>query len=168
MKKTVKDFLSGVGFAIVALIIVIVLIPKYVPKAMGNVALAPSAIVYISAGLILVCSLYMIASSIIHNKTLFTDVKSVIGQMFGSVEKNKAFLRVILALIIFFAYYFGFNTIGFYLSSLVAPYLLALLFGYKKYIKLAIIDIVVVTVLYWVFTTFFMVPLPGWSPLDLF
>lgn len=168
LKKEIKDFLSGLVFIIVSLILLVVIIPRYVPLANADVGLQPDAVVKIASYVILICGTYLAFSPVIKNPSIIKESVKAVSKAFESRECDVALFRVCLALLLFFGYYIAFDILGFFFSSFIVIFLLALLFQYDKYVILSLVDLISVLLLHWVFTTYFNITFPGWSPFDLF
>lgn len=168
MKKECKNLLIALVTLSASALMLIWVIPAYVPSMPYDVGLEPSVMPSLASYLIMCMSIILIAQSIRANNNALREIAPEIKRQLSDVQNIKTVKNVLMILAICLAYYFLFNLIGFYLASLIIIPTLAIAFGWRKWLSLALTSVVVTTITYYCFTTFLNVSLKGWNPFFLF
>ena len=164
MKNECKNLLIALTALSASALMLVWIIPAYVPGMPYDVGLEPSVMPSLASYLIMGMSIILIAQSVRANRNVFREILPEIGRQLSNVQNLKTTKNVLMILAICLAYYFLFNLIGFYLASLIIIPALAIAFGWRKWFSLVLTSIVVTTITHYCFTTFLNVSLKGWNP----
>ena len=141
-------------FFILFSVIFYLLIPSQIPKPrffMGRalVSLQPTLFPRLTmAGILFLSIWYLIESFHLRERNLFREL----GQ--------KKFMRVLVTFLVFVGYVFLFIAVGFVVSSMILVGVLALYYGYRKFIFLIPIIIGIPLAVYFLFTRLLRISLP--------
>ena len=134
-----------------------IVIPKYI-KAYAVYGLPPSFFPkVISAAIFIFSVILMIQGAAAAKGSLFAfaDVKKSLSSADRRPLKN-----ILTIISLFVLYLAGLYTIGFLFSTPVILFVIARAFGWKRYVVLAVVSLIVTAVLYYLFGTVLGSPLP--------
>lgn len=165
MSKNSKDLLISLICIAFSLIFMLLIIPTQIPMPkFSSGGTTPRAIPKICCWLILAMSAIIFVRTVRSDKNCF----AVMGRELRTTLQNRAgwktFGYVMMVFALSVIYYFGFKTVGFFITTLVIFPVYAYALGCRKPVTLIITDLVLTFGVYYFFAIFMSCYLPGWAP----
>lgn len=164
MTKNSKDILIAFICLIIAAVFLIVIIPTQIPlPKFSSGGTTPRAIPKVCCWLVIVMAAIMLVRTYFNDRRCF----HVFGQELTSSfrQRNKGtLLHVAGVYALSVAYYLGYQTAGFFLTTLIIFPIYAFVLGCRKIISILLTDLVLTFVVYYFFAIFMNCYLPGWAP----
>ncbi len=165
MTKNSKDLMTACICIVLALLILLVIIPAQIPiPRFQSGGTTPRAIPKICCWLILLMSAIILLRTLKNDRHAFTVLAADLKQISSDRNGYRTVLIVGAVLLLSVVYYLGFNSIGFFLTTLVLFPGFALVLGCRKPVTILITDLVLTFGIYYSFANFMNCWLPGWAP----
>ncbi|MEA5011181.1 MAG: tripartite tricarboxylate transporter TctB family protein [Angelakisella sp.] len=165
MSTNSKDILISIVFIIFSIFFLLLIIPMQIPlPKYSSGGTTPRAIPMICCYIIIAMSGAMFVRTILRDRLCITKLLQELRELLNNRAGWKIFGYVMLVFALSVAYYIGFETIGFFITTLVLFPVYAFALGCRKLVVIAITDLVLTFGVYYSFLIFLNCYLPGWAP----
>lgn len=164
MTKNSKDILIAFICLIVAAAFLIVIIPAQIPlPRFSSGGTTPRAIPKVCCWLVIIMAAIMLVRTLCNDRNCFRVFVRELRQVLKQQNKG-ILLHVASVYVLSLAYYLGYRTIGFFISTLVVFPLYAFALGCRRIVSILLTDVILTLVVYYFFAIFMNCYLPGWAP----
>lgn len=165
MSKNSKDLLLSLICIACSLIFLLLIIPAQIPlPKFASGGTTPRAIPSICCWLIMVMSAIIFVRALRNDRACFALLAKELAATLRRKESFKTFASVMLVFAVSCAYYIGFITLGFIITTLIVFPIYAVILGCHKPIPIVITDLILTFGVYYFFAIFMKCYLPGWAP----
>jgi hypothetical protein len=169
MKQERKDVLIALVSILFSLVVLTAVIPRQIIMPKVVFGTPPDLLPRATCWLMIAMSAVMLANCIRKDpnalKTAFPDF---VSQVLRNRAQQVIFKNVLITMGICVGYYFLFKYAGFFIASVLIIPAMALLFGWRRHLVLALTTVGVCLAIYYSFALLMKIYLPGWVPLGLY
>ena len=168
MSNNSKDLLTSCICIALAFLTLLVIIPTQIPiPRFHSGGTTPRAIPKICCWLIIAMSLIILIRTLLNDRKVFSHFAADIRTVLADRNGWKTAGIVCSVLLLSILYYLGFNSIGFFITTLAVFPMFAFVLGCRKPVAILLTDIVLTFGIYYCFAKFMNCWLPGWAPFSL-
>lgn len=159
MKDAQKDFLTGLFFLIFGLVVRIFIIPNQASSS-NAFGLPPSFFPNIVTYIIMALSILIIINSVTKDKDSLSKSFKMFITTIISKDNKKSFKNSSLVFLICIGYFIGLKYFEFIFITPVIIILMALYFGWRRWVSLIITAVSVTFAIQYLFESLMKIPLP--------
>lgn len=159
MKDAQKDFLTGLLFIVFGLIIRIFIIPNQASNS-NMYGLPSSFFPNVVAYIIIALSILLILKSIINGKDDLKKSMKMFIETSIQQENLLSYKNAFIIFIICIGYFIGLILLSFIYITPITIILIALYFGWRKWISLILTSVLVTVAIQYLFESMMNIPLP--------